>query len=233
MASGKPRLNTQSVGWHEKIMSDFGVSEFPHAQFYAFPNSLRFELGGEKHGSISRPVHRFLRALDRARAVAEVTFGVSGHVGVLVSIYGGEKLKAKDRRQLGDLGPFGVDPAVLTYVGCVPQGEEDHIAEFGEDLCRHWFAFALSSSDDLSPLLWCSIAREMPISPSARWPDVYFVDAGRGLVLHVYDDRGMDVSSVRADDLRGLYRKFGDWLLDYDRPRMDALFGERGTHPVA
>lgn len=72
-------------------------------------------------------------------------------------------------------------------------------------------------------LLWHAIATEMPIYPSA--PVLTFlVDLESSTMLHVYDDRGMDVISDDPAKLQVLYLGFADWLLDYDRERMAKMF---------
>lgn len=45
-----------------------------------------------------------------------------------------------------------------------------------------------------------------------------------GVVFHMYDDRGLDILAPRADVRRPLYEQFSDWVLDYDRERIDATF---------
>lgn len=72
-------------------------------------------------------------------------------------------------------------------------------------------------------LLWHAVAFEMPIYPSA--PVLSFLlDTNASVMLHVYDDRGMDVIADDPAKLHGLYSNFADWLLDYDRERMAKLF---------
>lgn len=63
----------------------------------------------------------------------------------------------------------------------------------------------------------------MPIYPSA--PVLTFlIDLSSSTMLHVYDDRGMDVISDDPAKLQVLYVEFADWLLDYDRERMAKMF---------
>jgi hypothetical protein len=63
----------------------------------------------------------------------------------------------------------------------------------------------------------------MPIQPSA--PVVTFlIDPVNSIMLHAYDDRGMDVMADDATKLRDAYSVFDEWLLDYDRERMGILF---------
>lgn len=54
----------------------------------------------------------------------------------------------------------------------------------------------------------------------------YLADLERGILLHVYDDRGMDVSALTAAPLLPFYERFDAWLLDSDRERMKAAFAE-------
>jgi hypothetical protein len=97
------------------------------------------------------------------------------------------------------------------------------MVEEDADLCP-WRAFDLSADFVGREVLHCcAISAEMVIGPKA--PVVaYLLDLERGVLLHVYDDRGMDLVSLDRRPLLPLYRSRGDWLLDYDRPRMAEAF---------
>jgi hypothetical protein len=53
---------------------------------------------------------------------------------------------------------------------------------------------------------------------------VYFVNTRTRVIVHMYDDRGLDVIASRKDALQGLYHDFNAWILDYDRARIDQTF---------
>lgn len=53
---------------------------------------------------------------------------------------------------------------------------------------------------------------------------VFFFDTASHIMLHLYDDRGMDIAAASTDALRTLYEHFSNWLLAYDRVRMDDIF---------
>jgi len=40
----------------------------------------------------------------------------------------------------------------------------------------------------------------------------------------MYDDRGLDIIASDKDTLSPIYTKHNDWLLDYDRARMEEIF---------
>ena len=53
---------------------------------------------------------------------------------------------------------------------------------------------------------------------------VYFVNRTRNLILHMYDDRGLDLVAARRDDLQTIYDAHKSWVLDYDRAQIKKVF---------
>ena len=53
---------------------------------------------------------------------------------------------------------------------------------------------------------------------------VYFINPASNVILHMYDDRGLDVIARNKRTLNALYHAFNGWLLDYDRARMEQAF---------
>lgn len=54
--------------------------------------------------------------------------------------------------------------------------------------------------------------------------DIYFINMTKKMIFHLYDDRGCDVIAAKKEDLYILYKKYNDWILDYDRNQIDQLF---------
>ncbi|MCA1196726.1 DUF3885 domain-containing protein [Sphingomonas sp. R647] len=210
-----------SMNPFQTIEATFGWREFPDAMFYRSQFGLRFELGGDID---SVPI-RFMTGLERAKAVAGELFSTSSTLTAVVSIYGEERATRRhsaSMQQLMRIGfPHSFGPAIK-----IPQNDEDHIAEFGGDLFRHWYAVQFTNDEaSISALLWASVSREMAIQPKVRWVDtIHIADIQKRLALTAYDDRGMDVVGPSAPALSTLYQKFNPWLLDYDRAEMDAKF---------
>lgn len=63
---------------------------------------------------------------------------------------------------------------------------------------------------------------------SKRQPSIhgecFFINHTKGLVLNLYDDRGLDVVALKKDALQNLYRSHNEWILDYDREQIDRVF---------
>jgi hypothetical protein len=183
---------------------------------------LRFELGGG-YDNIEQPVPRFIQAFHRAQTIANELFSNSEPLtGILAySPLSKDDMVAPAPDALGALRALGF---AARKPWCQWVARLSNPDDPDED-SLNWRAIDLDDKIMRDTLLWTAIAYEMPIRPKA--PVLTFlVDFDAMVSLHVYDDRGMDVTSLAPDRLEPLYRKFDGWLLDYDRPRMAAAFGD-------
>ncbi|MFL0198907.1 DUF3885 domain-containing protein [Clostridium sp. WILCCON 0269] len=53
---------------------------------------------------------------------------------------------------------------------------------------------------------------------------VYLFDVENHVMLHLYDDRGLDIVAHDKNTLMSLYEKLNAWVLDYDRKQIDKVF---------
>ncbi|MFE8697394.1 DUF3885 domain-containing protein [Cytobacillus sp. FJAT-53684] len=103
--------------------------------------------------------------------------------------------------------------------------------EEDEDMVTHRFVLPCRKTDiRYQPLLTAISYEDFP-HPSRilkGFPrngiDIYFINITRKMIYHLYDDRGCDVIASNKEELRPLYEKFNDWILDYDRERINQLF---------
>lgn len=190
---------------------------FPHALFYASKCALRFDLGGLETGR-----ERALRAMDRARGVAVAAFSESAALTVFASFYDWERLTPRASRSFKALAALGFT-AMFGRPERVPLKDQIGLSPSGMELCRYWsrtdFAYDLGQ---LEVLLSASVSDLLP----KGFLLFHIADLDRGLVLHAYDDRGMDVCGLSRVELVPIYGKFNKWLLDYDRATMDIAFSE-------
>ncbi len=198
----------------------FPCTAFPHALFYEWDHTLRFELGGEDVPT-ARPLKRFNQALHRASAVAEALFKDTDTLWLLTSYYG---TKRRTKKYLKPLKHCGLPWKTFTHLGAIAQNDPDFIADFSCDQYRFWDAIQLTERSQLHEVLWLVMGAELGIRPNLR-TDAYFVDFKQNLILHPYDDRGMDVAAVSKDALHPLYRSFEAWILEWNRPEIQAHFG--------
>lgn len=187
-------------------------------QLWASDYRIRFALhGGGDYVTI------FTSAYDRARELARAALGRAEPIGVIAAWPDPSlKLAADENGRDGFeiLREMGVpaDKFECVWSDSFYPGDED------EEPWRHR-AIKLTW-DQADILLWNNIASEIGVRPTAPVLSK-LVDVERGISVYAYDDRGMDVTALSAADITPLYRRYEQWLLDGDRPRMAKIFGPR------
>lgn len=87
------------------------------------------------------------------------------------------------------------------------------------------YRFVQQSPTKLQNLLWCAVTADFGASlrpnPHCR---VYLLNPNKGILVHPYDDRGMDVISRDTAALAGLYERHNNLLLDHDMEAMRETF---------
>ncbi|MET1110479.1 MAG: DUF3885 domain-containing protein [Allosphingosinicella sp.] len=194
------------------------------APFRASPYSLRFELGGETFGN-EAPVPRFLQAFGRASQIVQEVFeGSRQLLGIVAAVpipAGDLFAPARDGFEALVAAGFTLEPLSEWQAAMWP----DQVEEEDREQCR-WRSYDLGTEPlQRDVLLWCAISLEMAVTPKAPVSS-FLADFDRNLLLHVYDDRGMDVIALDREPLLQTYRRRDAWLLDYDRERMREAFGE-------
>jgi hypothetical protein len=205
-----------SLDLHRAVRDTFGVDQLGHGLFVEFDVALRFDLGGEISAR-KLPIRRFRQALARATQIAALAFEQSSSVSVLVMRYG----SAKPRR--GRLKPFkqcGLRRGDFLAGASI-------IHDVDEGVFRHFDMAPLVDKSAIGDLIWLALAGEMPIKPDAGDASIYLVDFTRRIIVHPYDDRGLDVVAMDREMIQPLFDRFGDWLLPHDLSRMKDMFGPR------
>lgn len=194
--------------------------------FTSSPYSLRFELGYVSQHP-NNYVTRFLGSLERARILAKAALPSTPLMAVIAAMPQPEL--AIDAEQHGWIkGASGFDH--LAQLGVVTDSPlaafNDHFWPLDRDdpEAETWEHRVISITwREAEILLWNQIAADLGVGPQAPVQSK-LVDPARGVLVHAYDDRGMDVTSLGASATQGLYRSHKAWLLDYDRPRMAEVF---------
>jgi hypothetical protein len=191
-------------------------SIYRHALFYNYPDGLRFKLSEGGH-----PLDQVLVALRKATTICADIFN-SDDV-MLVHL---QKFAPPSRYQLRstlrelDLAGITIPPTRDIWL---EKDEEDSWGENGDGGCWINMAFELPPAK-LQNLLWCALVGDFgPLHPNPHCL-VYLVNLKKEIIVHPYDDRGMDVIGGNSSSLRDLYKKHNDWLLGYDMEAMNTTF---------
>lgn len=190
---------------------------YRYALFYNFPGGLRFELsvGGS-------PLDQALTALRKATVICDDVFGGEERILVHLEAFAPAS-RFGLRKMLRELCIAGL---VVPKYRDVWLEVEDQADDGNESVQWVSCAFEVPTAK-LHNLLWCAFATDFGSSlrpnPGCR---VYLFNPNKGIVVHPYDDRGMDVISRRTSALVGLYERYNDLLLDYDIEVMRQTFAQ-------
>ena len=73
------------------------------------------------------------------------------------------------------------------------------------------------------PMIKAICNQDMGIKPRI-FHMVYFINVNKNTIFHIYDDRGCDVLATSPNTIRDMYHTYNDWILDYDRNKIDKVF---------
>ncbi len=198
-----------------KIIQEIVGSTYRYALFYNFPGGLRFELSEG-----SSPLDQVLSAMHKATVICNDVFAEDERILVHLEAYAPTS-RFGMRTMLRELHVAGIIvPEVRDVWLEVEEQSEADENPTGLFLCC---AFEVPATK-LQNLLWCALTSDLgPLRPKPRCR-VYLVNSDSGIVVHPYDDRGMDVISKNSSALTDLYERHNDMLLADDIAAMRDTF---------
>ncbi|WP_019947731.1 DUF3885 domain-containing protein [Hymenobacter aerophilus] len=186
--------------------------------FYSWPIGLRFDL--QMEGAASDEAY-FAEVLRRASVIFEAVFAPDDEVLVVVQR---QRWKGRFRRWR-----FRANHFVLRQLKSSKQEAEfqwlANRTRFADT--RQLIRFTVQRTAAHIPYRQILQAISHQYFPPRRpqlSDDVFFINLRSKLILHMYDDRGLDVISPDVETLRPLYVELQPLLLDYDREQMAATF---------
>jgi hypothetical protein len=198
-----------------KQIQEIVGSTYRDALFYNFPGGLRFELS--EGGS---PLDQVLVALRKATIICDDVF--AGDELILLHLQAfAPPSRFRLRAKIRELRLAGV--VIPKFRDVWLEKEEAKAAD--DDVDRYWIncAFEVPAAK-LQNLLWCAFTTDFgPLRPNPNCR-VYLLNTNKGIVVHPYDDRGMDIISQSTSALGGLYERHNDLLLDYDMEAIRTTF---------
>ncbi|RXZ43906.1 DUF3885 domain-containing protein [Crenobacter cavernae] len=198
--------------------------------FYNNPFGLRFEIGPAEIGVWANRERRLLNekyfstALERAISIFNAAFSSSDAISIAYQIFSdGRRRIKKGSYFLRQIKTNKAEEITFT----------DHKELYSEDLsykCECWRRVTVSGlkveDAEINNILLALINTDFGSRQPSITGECYFINHTKGLVLNLYDDRGMDVVSLKKETLLPLYNTYNKWLLNYDREQMDHVFSQ-------
>ena len=207
------------------LNQSFNGLELAPALFYAWEPGIRFEISNPKL-SYTEPGY-LAQAFKRATALFDEVFDVEDDILFVTDI------------TTWGANPFIHKKPVNVYKKYLKQAQALYklqlrtvrLPEFDEDdVTTFRFSYACRKKDIRYPQLLqalCYQDFDHPSTIANYWggnSQVYLINLSKKLIYHLYDDRGCDVIASDKEDIRFLYEQYNDWILDYDRDKIDGVF---------
>ena len=188
----------------------FGEYELLYRVFYEFPVGIRFETG---IGDDSQTWEN--NARQRSKTIFNELFLADDRIYILVNDFDDD---------LDDLAK-GVMKTVRSFLNDV---DNEHSYPFTSQInpefkCRRYL-FKIQVKDIESQGLIDEIINADLYGSSWINGAVYFINPRNHVILRLYSSEGLDVITDDKDYLKWVYEKYNDWVLDYDRERIDEVF---------
>lgn len=185
--------------------------------FYNWPIGLRFEIGPDE---IELCEEYFETAYKRAVSLFEFVFGHDDEIEIVYQQYSDGRKKIRK-------GNFIYKQISLSHKGQLHCSDIRDIYELGYK-CECWkrlnFLNLKIEDIDYKNILLSLVNTDFGIRKPSMRGECYFINRTKNVILNLYDDRGMDVIGAKKESLVSLNKSKNDWLLDYDREKMDSVF---------
>lgn len=213
----------------EMRLNEYMLETFPNLElrpplFYNGDIGIRFKLGANyDYNNIHENCPYLEGVYNRAIALFQSLHSKTDDIYIVVDVNDyadGETFKhklnifSKYVKEKSDL--FKLQKNTIPYV--FPEDDEDGLYK------THRFTLKCKVSDlKYIPMLKAICNQDMGIKPSI-FHRVYFINVNKNTIFHIYDDRGCDVLAIAPDTIRDMYHTYNDWILDYDRKKIDKVF---------
>lgn len=213
----------------EMRLNGYMLETFPNLElrpplFYNGDIGIRFKLGvNYDYNNIYENCPYLEGVYNRAITLFQSLHSKTDDIYIVVDVNDfadGETFKhklnifSKYVKEKSDL--FKLQKNTIPYV--FPEDDEDGLYK------THRFTLKCKVSDlKYIPMLKAICNQDMGIKPSI-FHRVYFINVNKNTIFHIYDDRGCDVLATSPNTIRDMYHTYNDWILDYDRNKIDKVF---------
>jgi hypothetical protein len=183
------------------MFAQFGGVDFGGDLFEQWPVGIRFEIGIEH--------------VDRAIQLFDIAFSEAQTCVLVSQDWNDDGNPAQRYTPLFKTpGIFRTEPTQFQAVEVSP------FEEAGYRLT--WTCVSLQGFD--AAQMFQAIAnREQPGFPKIS-SGVYVIHPNARIIMHMYDDRGLDVIATELPTLRPMFERFSEWVLENRRHKVESRF---------
>ncbi|MGG7664089.1 DUF3885 domain-containing protein [Dyadobacter sp. BHUBP1] len=201
------------------LNDNFKGLRFKMPLFYSWNHGLRFDL---QSGDTSTDEY-FKEVIRRASIIFQTAFSRSDNVYLVMLDWKYKRRKIRfgnfTFKQISNLNKSEVYYSKETGLYSPKDKFDVAIIKLTSDRINLENIFAAIGHSDFPPR-----QPRLDNNRSLTSKEVYFLNIEKKLILHMYDDRGLDIIAADRQTLRSIYERHNDLILSYDRERIDKQF---------
>lgn len=211
---------------HGKYLDDFLLQYFERIYlkkplFYNASIAIRFEMGGD----VDTPEKRVEQVKQRAVKIFNALHEPNDDIYFVLFI------DKWDNESINDIENtvtkvFSNYISKIDFRRVIKQEQEFRYKDSNESdgiVTIRYCANVKSQHLKLEGLVEAIANRILGLEPTVDG-DIYLLNITSKTIFHLYDDRGLDIVAESKETLRGVYKQYNSWILDYDRVSIDAMF---------
>ncbi|MED4213453.1 DUF3885 domain-containing protein [Priestia megaterium] len=210
-------MNNNVEYFYKYIEENFIDADIKKPLFYNFPIGIRFELGNPNQ---VLQKNYMKQVYERSLTLFEEIFDENDEMYLMV--YANRNICDKKKTQI--FNHFLKEKSLKYNIGY----KKLPFVHYEDD--ERWetrqFILKCKKHDLYYKRLLTAIANMDTLNVPAIKQDneCYFVNIDKGIIFHMYDDRGLDVVAKSIKTIEPLYTNYKNWILSYDREEIDSLF---------
>lgn len=185
----------------EFMLAHFGRVDFGGDLFGQWPVGIRFEIGIEQ---VSRAAKMYESAFANAQECVLVSTDWTE----------GTEMSGRSTPLFETSGIFPNEPMQFQAAEVFPFDEAKYLLT--------WTRLSPLAYD--AALMFQAIANREQLGEPSVNSRVFVIEPRSKIIMHMYDDRGLDVIAAEIDTLRPMFESFNDWILDNQRHRIEFRF---------
>jgi hypothetical protein len=193
------------------MMKNFPGLSLEPPLFYNWNVGIRFELGDPNEEDEKKYMERVLK---RSKTLLQTLHKKDDEIFIVCYF---DQLNRKSFKKLNVFTPFltrkNIKYQIKHQIFPFRDPEED---EDGEWETHRLLLKCVVADINLPRIIQAFFYNDMP--------RLYFINIKRETIFSIYDDRGCDLVATKKEALKEIYHVFNDWILDYDRSRINKLF---------
>jgi hypothetical protein len=211
----------------KQIVDNYLSTKFPNLVlrsplFYNSPIGIRFELGSDLCMSEGRMEQVYYRSLS----LFQELYTEENELFIVVFVDSWDNYPISDFEDqvieifssyISESIALDVSREEMDYRYKDPSDDFDKTKTFRYSVC------CKVKDVNYKNLLIAIANQEVGIEPTIIG-DLYIINTSNNTIFHLYDYRGIDIVANKKETLEKLYSKYYNWILEYDRARIDFIF---------